>query len=48
MAFRDKIAALQPQARKALSQDLSGFYDDRVTAGGVLMPAKAWLASATA
>ncbi len=48
MAFRDKVAALERSARKALSQDLSAFYDARVTPQGILMPAKAWLVKATA
>lgn len=48
MAFRDKIAALTPAARDALSQDLADLYQGHATAQGVMMPARVWLTQARA
>lgn len=48
MAFRDKAAALDPRARDALARDLVDLYKGHATAQGVMMPARVWLAQATA
>jgi hypothetical protein len=48
MAFRDKVAALGPQARDTLARDLVDLYQGHATGEGVMMPARVWLATATA
>jgi len=48
MAFRDRAAALDPRARDALARDLVDFYKGHATAQGLMMPARVWLAQATA
>ena len=48
MAFHDKVAALDPPARDALARDLADLYRGYATGEGVMMPARVWLAQATA
>ncbi|WGU42071.1 MULTISPECIES: hypothetical protein [unclassified Phenylobacterium] len=48
MAFRDRAAALDPRARDALARDLVDRYKDHATEQDVMMPARVWLAQATA
>lgn len=48
MAFRDRAAALDPRARDELVRDLVDLYNGHATAQGVMMPARVWLAQATA
>lgn len=48
MAFRDKVAALDPGARDALARELADFYQGHATGQGVMMSAQVWLVRATA
>lgn len=48
MAFRDKVAALDPRARDALVRDLTDLYQGHATRKGVMMSARVWLVQATA
>jgi len=46
MAFRDRIAMIEPDLIAEVSRDLMDLYADRHTPNGVMMPAKVWLVSA--
>lgn len=48
MAFRDKVASLDPRARDALARDLADLYQGHATGKGVMMSARVWLVQATA